>query len=206
MSITNIYILKLQDEKYYIGKSNNVQKRFEKHLNGTESVWTVIHKPISIEKIIPNSSIYDEDKYVKEYIYKYGIENVRGGSYQNNILNDREKYLLLNEIYRNNNICIKCKRIGHLAKDCYAKTTIDGNTLEDSDDTIFECENCTTEFFNEEMCLKHEQKCFKFICKIKYSNSCFRCGAYGHTTNNCIVKIDKDGNKLDLDLSSYDSE
>jgi hypothetical protein len=38
------------------------------------------------KKIIKNCSSFDEDKYVKEYIAKYGIDKVRGGSYVTNDL------------------------------------------------------------------------------------------------------------------------
>ena len=36
----NIYILKLEGARYYIGKSDNVIKRYEQHVNGYGSAWT----------------------------------------------------------------------------------------------------------------------------------------------------------------------
>lgn len=74
-----IYILKLKNNKYYIGKTNNVNNRYEQHLNGYGSSWTKKYKPLSILKKILSTSPFDEDKYVKEYMSKYGIDNVRGG-------------------------------------------------------------------------------------------------------------------------------
>ena len=96
---TNIYILKLANNKYYIGKSSDPEKRFIDHKSGFGSNWTRIHKPISIEKIISNVSSFDEDKYVKEYMAKYGIDNVRGGTYVTEYLNDTDKKLLQKEIW-----------------------------------------------------------------------------------------------------------
>jgi predicted GIY-YIG superfamily endonuclease len=55
---TNIYILKLVSNKYYVGKSSNPQKRFMEHMNRNGSAWTKKYKPISIEKIISNASNY----------------------------------------------------------------------------------------------------------------------------------------------------
>ena len=79
---TTIYILKLNDNKYYIGKTNRtVNNRYQEHLDGTGSYWTKKYKPLSVIKQIENSSPYDEDRYVKEYMAIYGIDNVRGGSY-----------------------------------------------------------------------------------------------------------------------------
>jgi len=78
---TNIYILKLQGCKYYIGKSENPMKRYHEHLSGKGATWTKKYKPISIEKIIEKVSHFDEDTYTIVYMAKYGIENVRGGTY-----------------------------------------------------------------------------------------------------------------------------
>ena len=44
--------LKLDEEKYYVGKSNNVKKRYKEHITGNGSAWTRMYKPISIHKII----------------------------------------------------------------------------------------------------------------------------------------------------------
>ena len=63
-----IYILLLKNNKYYIGKSNNVEKRFSDHLNDNGSTWTKLYKPIKIIKTIHNCNNFDEDKYTKEYM------------------------------------------------------------------------------------------------------------------------------------------
>ena len=81
MTNTNVYVLHLECGKYYIGKSDNVNNRYFQHLNGSGSAWTRKYKPISLEKIIENVSSFEEDKITKEYMSKYGIDNVRGGSY-----------------------------------------------------------------------------------------------------------------------------
>jgi predicted GIY-YIG superfamily endonuclease len=36
----HIYILKLREGKYYIGKTKNVEKRFNEHIAGNGSGWT----------------------------------------------------------------------------------------------------------------------------------------------------------------------
>ena len=38
--MTNIYILKLQQGKYYVGKTDNLEKRKQQHINGTACSWT----------------------------------------------------------------------------------------------------------------------------------------------------------------------
>lgn len=76
-----IYILKLQQNKYYIGKTNEPNFRIDTHFNANGSAWTKKYKPISVSVIIPNCDNYDEDKYTLLYMSKYGIDNVRGGSF-----------------------------------------------------------------------------------------------------------------------------
>ena len=51
MSTTNIYILRLQGGRYYVGKSDNVLDRYQQHYNGNGSAWTNKYKPLIIEKI-----------------------------------------------------------------------------------------------------------------------------------------------------------
>ena len=75
-----IYILRLQNNKYYVGKTKYPNFRLEQHFNSTASTWTTKYKPIEVVDIIKGDA-FDEDKYTKIYMAKYGILNVRGGSY-----------------------------------------------------------------------------------------------------------------------------
>ena len=76
-----IYAIQLDQGKYYIGKTNNPQFRLENHFNSNGSEWTKMYKPLSILEIKPNCDDYDEDKITRQYMDKYGINNVRGGSF-----------------------------------------------------------------------------------------------------------------------------
>lgn len=114
----NLYVLKLQDNKYYIGKSANVERRFNDHTTGNGSTWTRKHVPISIEKSIPINSPFDEDKLTKEYMAAYGIDNVRGGSYVTVELSNEQKRFLKREIWGAQDRCARCGDDAHFIRTC----------------------------------------------------------------------------------------
>lgn len=113
-----IYILKLENNKYYIGKTDNPEIRLNSHFNLNGSEWTKKYKPIEIIQIIPNCDNYDEDKYTKIYMDKYGINNVRGGSYVKLELDTDTIKFLEKESIGTNDKCFNCGIKGHFAKDC----------------------------------------------------------------------------------------
>ena len=63
-----IYTLKLEQGKYYVGKTNNPEFRIENHFNSNGSEWTKKYKPLKILEIIPNCDDYDEDKFTRQYM------------------------------------------------------------------------------------------------------------------------------------------
>jgi len=71
-----IYALKLEQGKYYIGKTNSPGFRIDQHFQSGGSTWTRKYNPISVLEIINNCDDYDEDKYTRIYMDKYGIEFV----------------------------------------------------------------------------------------------------------------------------------
>jgi len=168
---TNIYILKLQGGHYYVGKSDNVMKRYEQHLNGRGSAWTKKYKPISVEKVIENVSQFDEDKFTKEYMAKYGIDKVRGGTYVSVELDDFQKEALNTEIWGAQDKCTQCGRKGHFVKDCYAKTDVSGNEI------LYEDES-------EEEDSEEDEDDYV---------TCYRCGNEGHYSTTCYAKKHVDG-------------
>jgi hypothetical protein len=116
--MTSIYILKLQDDKYYVGKTNHLNFRLENHFTGTGSIWTTKYYPIEIVEIIPNCDEFDEDKYTKQTMMKYGIDNVRGGSYTMVELLDWQLKSLRQEFKSANDQCFICESASHFSAQC----------------------------------------------------------------------------------------
>jgi predicted GIY-YIG superfamily endonuclease len=73
-----IYVLQLIDDRYYIGRSQNVLYRIEQHFNGDGSVYTKKFKPLKVVEIVEETTNEDERNKTIEYIKKYTWEKVRG--------------------------------------------------------------------------------------------------------------------------------
>ena len=105
---TNIYVLKLEEGFWYIGRTGNVERRLQQHKSGNASAWTRLHKPLRLEVVMEDMDMFDEDKYTKLYMAKYGIDKVRGGSYVTAVLNKHQIFLLQREIWGAQDVCFVC--------------------------------------------------------------------------------------------------
>jgi predicted GIY-YIG superfamily endonuclease len=81
IKMSKCYILKLENNKYYVGISNNIEQRMISHFSEEGSKWTKLHKPIEIIEIKDNTHKWQETYTTIITMKKYGIENVRGGPY-----------------------------------------------------------------------------------------------------------------------------
>jgi hypothetical protein len=95
--MTTLYVLRLSGGKYYIGKTDDVLKSYEEHLAGLGSAWTRLYPPVAIVKTEPTGN---EDATVIEYMRIYGLDNVRGGTYSDEVLPDTVRSMFQKEIWR----------------------------------------------------------------------------------------------------------
>jgi predicted GIY-YIG superfamily endonuclease len=75
-----IYVWLLEENKYYVGWSENLSQRLKQHSSEDGAKWTQKYKPVKIIEICLGNKEVENRKTI-EYMKKYGWENVRGGSW-----------------------------------------------------------------------------------------------------------------------------
>lgn len=75
------YILELIDGKFYVGKTNNINRRFMEHKLGIGAKWTKQYPPIRIIKFGVIFHSWTENYYTLYMMKKHGVNNTRGGSW-----------------------------------------------------------------------------------------------------------------------------
>ena len=196
-----IYVLKLEDNKYYIGKTHNPKFRLDSHFKYQGSEWTKKYNPINLVELNEGDN-FDEDKYTLKYMSEYGIQNVRGGSWCQIKLSQNDKDRAMKSIKGATDKCFECGQKGHFISNCPFIT------YHSSDEVVWCCKYCDKEFDTEKGCLFHEniycKQRIKKTNKKTSKNTCNRCGRKGHYESNCYAKTDINGYLL-LDESSDES-
>jgi hypothetical protein len=181
-----IYILELENNKYYIGKTTNPDFRLKQHFNSSGTQWTLKYKPKKVLELLSDCDNYDEDKYTLKFMEQYGINNVRGGSFCELKLNENNLSTIKKMINSSTDKCYICGENGHFARDCYQD---EDNILEEI--KVFCCRYCNKEFDTLKGATCHEN----LYCKNKNSktktkpdNICYRCGRDGHNSDECFAR------------------
>ena len=154
-----IYVLQLQSGKYYVGISSNVDLRYFQHFDGKGSSWTTKYPPISIIQKIMTINPFEEDMVTKEYMAKYGIDNVRGGSYVSITLDSIQIESITRELRSVAGYCKSCGDLGHYMKDCLKKKELVIKLIPKT--SIWECDSCSALYSSIDECVKHESICSK---------------------------------------------
>ena len=179
--MTFIYVLQLEENKFYVGKTETPDKRLNCHKSGNGSAWTKKYKPIKTIELFEGDK-YDDDKYVFKYMDKYGIENVRGGSFSKVNLTKIQLACLEHINKASSDRCFKCNQPGHFSSRCHHhrhKEFLEASSEFESADEI----NIESEYTEE---YSEEDSEEEYIYSYK-KGSCYRCGRQGHFASNCFA-------------------
>ena len=96
--MTGNYILKLKDNKWYVGFAADVDKALYQAWNGDGALFVQQHQPLEVIDIIPGK------KYTKQLtlmmMREYGIDNVRGHAWSQREFTDKQRANLIKQIQK----------------------------------------------------------------------------------------------------------
>ena len=105
-----IYVLKLVDDRYYVGRTGNILRRIEEHFTGIGAIYTMKYKPIKVIEVTEELTKQDERNKTLEVMTKYGWEKVRGAIWCSLEINKP------NEKYKNKSFEKYNKKLNKLTK------------------------------------------------------------------------------------------
>jgi len=197
MDLIYIYILELEEGKYYVGRTSDPISRLYNHFSSYNASpkdpkrdsaphWVKKYKPTGRGRLIPNCDVYDEDKYVKIYMEKYGINNVRGGAYSRIELSEENIRCIEMELLNASDACFHCGKKGHFVKNCPLRIGfVNTNAFAQSQTT--ESLRVSPKFSNIEL---------NVMPSVSNTLLCERCGRNNHLTSACYAKTRYDGSDL----------
>lgn len=86
-----VYVLKLEDDCYYVGFTTNLENRMREHFCRKKCSWLKLHKPIEIIHTISPADKFVEKEITLEYMKMKGWRKVRGASWSQALLKNCPK-------------------------------------------------------------------------------------------------------------------
>lgn len=199
--VQRIYVLKLEDGKFYIGSTKkSVDERFIEHCTGRGSAWTRMFEPLQILEEHVAQTKFDEDNKVLEMMEQYGIENVRGGSHSQVELQKEEVEQIEKRLRHADNRCLGCGSYGHFIADCPQKPASRKDPRSDSQSRTV-VQNPYSKPLKRTQNTGAAQATPSPPKRQKFSSvvGCSRCGRDNHTFENCYATTHADGTILQTD-------
>ena len=163
------YVLKLLNDKYYVGESNNVKRRIWAHSNDNGSAWTKRYGVERKMECIPCTSNLHELVQTLEMMKEYGIDNVRGSMFTKPFPLDPSEKIMAAQLYCElHNLCRRCGSNEHFIG---VACPLDGQMAEwvqqfggrlemNSEDSKRECLECEKDISTLPSNFKYCRSCF----------------------------------------------
>jgi hypothetical protein len=115
-----VYVLRLDNDKFYVGESINPKKRIKDHFYGRGTTWTKINKPLrSFDPLTPPQNHLWELTETLRQMNIHGIDNVRGSLFTNPKPFTKSEKVMAAQLYCElNNYCRRCGESNHFASQC----------------------------------------------------------------------------------------
>jgi len=97
---SKLYILTLENGKFYVGKTTDPNTIFSQHINGI--AYTRLNKILHITILPENISAIYEDCVILAFMSQLGIDNVRGGKYSSIIFSETELKNIIEDLNKPN--------------------------------------------------------------------------------------------------------
>ena len=166
---TDVYVLKLKDDKYYVGESSDVKRRIWSHKNDNGSAWTKKYNVIEqIDKLDVSDNLYELAQTL-EMMRVYGINNVRGSLFTKPFPLDRFEKIMATQLYCElHGYCRKCGSNDHFIGNCKGDKVVDwvnqfGGELEYKELLVPK----------DRICLKCSESIASSPSNYKYCRTCF---------------------------------
>ena len=118
--LSKVYVLHLQNNKYYVGSSVNHKERINEHFENKGPKWTQIYKPEKVRRPLsePQWELWELTETLRQ-MNIHGIDNVRGSLFSDSEpFTNIEKVMagqLFNELIGS---CRRCGGSGHHDEQC----------------------------------------------------------------------------------------
>lgn len=120
-----IYVLRLVDDHYYVGRTQDVVTRVSEHSTGTAgrptkdrgASWTAKYPVLGVVRVV-QSDKNEEETMTKRYMDVYGVDKVRGGKFTQIKLSAEHLREIETSRISADDACHVCGQIGHFARFC----------------------------------------------------------------------------------------